>query len=724
MTAFLRRSGVHIGMSAPPGVAGVKLLETLKLGDCVLTRLPADPAEALAVARYCRERRIGLFFSELLYRGTRALCLAFGRRIPRRAFYSRAELEAIAAAAGDYYGGRMVLGEAGGVLYWPKTYVVRRGVDLWDSLPSVRGAGAAQAQYLRYLRRFLAYERTLGGRPFLNVESSLLFKYHAAAGIDAFCLELMPGDPHRMTAAIRGAARAFRKPWGAHLACEYYGGVRLDGLWLKRWKISLYFSYLGGAQFIWPESGHLGYTTQPSGTRYGFRHPRVRAVRRILRETRRFVGLHGRPASGPRVALGVIHGLQDGTPGLWNPRAWGQVRGRAWRAGPAERGWELLDGFFRREPWSNPYVQGADDFSGQPPFGQVDIVPAEAHLGALRRYRCLLFLGWNTMTPVLYAKLKTYVSGGGHLLLFLPQLGTQTGRTDPLRLFRGGRVADLFGVTVTGWKRTDVYGAKCCAASRLPGYRFPLWRARTDPRFLGEWTPAAVRLEGARVISGYDDGHDATREDLEGRPLLVEHALGRGTAFLVLVREYPASGGLRPFARDVLRTVLAGEQGAIRVQAPDRLRYAVYDEGRGAARREVIYLLNTDPDVAAPVRVWVRGSATAPFLVPPAELRVAYRLGPLVVAPADKNVRLRATHVEARRVRLAFYAVADQEALVFNLSKRPVSAEIGCARRAIPPGGQAAVRVPRAVERRRAAFYRPDYLDEPAVAVPDTTTPY
>ncbi len=77
-----------IGASVPAGVEALKVFRKLKLGECVLTLLPMEKSEALAVAKYCRENRIHLYFSELLYRGDTdaGLCWAARRRMPRSEF--------------------------------------------------------------------------------------------------------------------------------------------------------------------------------------------------------------------------------------------------------------------------------------------------------------------------------------------------------------------------------------------------------------------------------------------------------------------------------------------------------------------------------------------------------------------------------------------------------------------------------------------------------------
>lgn len=686
-----------------------------------------NKTEALAVARYCRTHQIRLYFSELLYRGATDLCWAARRKMPRSEFYSKQDLEEIMDEAAEFYGGRMTLGEAGGVLYWPKAYLIGRRAEEFENLPPVETVTEAQDAYRRYLKHFLEYERNeLGKGPFLNVDSSLVFKYHAAAGIDVLCHEMMPGDPHRMQAAIRGAARAFNKPWGTHIAMACYGGVSFDPLWLKRWKTSLDYSYLTGANFIWPESGHMNYHGHQTKREYSFGSKEVKNCRRILRETYQFSRIHTRPSEGPRVSLGVVYGHGDGAPGLWNPYAWGQFHDPKWLAGPPEKGWDLVDLFHRKEEWSNETVQGEKDFSGNPPDGQYDIVPIEADADALKRYSCLLFLGWNTMTAEIYEKLKEYVRSGGRLVMYLAHLSTHTDRVKDLELFRNGDFHNLFGVKILGKESTEVRGVKCMANSSLSGYRFPLWRINTDPRFLGNFTPAKVAVTTAKVISGYDDFYQTTAKALSSRPVLVENTLGKGRAFLVTVWEYPAADGILRFSRDLIRTVLAGEQGEIRLLTTDRVRYAVY---RGLVtglkmKYRLVYLLNTDPDCDATARLWVRGRVTGSLEIPANEMRLVYCLGDLVVSPENRLVELAGWKQTAHGCEISFHSFVTQRFVFHNLSSQRMQIHLNGRKLAVSSNASGAAMVRRSVDPSRKEFYAADFLEEPSLQNFDCTTPY
>ncbi len=718
---------VLIGASTGRGLAGLQTFLELRLGNCVLADLPFDRDEAVAMMRFCREHEITLFLSELVYRGTTTLYRPAEQKLPRDEFWTKAELNAILAEAGEFYGGRMTIGEAGGVLYWPKDYLRRKDAGSFVALPPCETMLEAREAYVAYLRDFIAFERQeLSDGPLLDVDSSLVFKYHAEAGIDVLCHEALPGDPHRMQAAIRGAARAFGKPWGTHIAMGWYGGVTVDELWLKRWKTSVWHCYLTGSEFIYPESGHLALTEHQTGHRFEARSPEMLAARRILREAYQFSLVHERPAGGPKVTLGILSGYGDGAPGLWNPWAWGQVHDGKWLAGAPERAWELVDQLHRREEWCNYTVQGERDWSGNPPYGQYDIVPIESELDNLQRYECLVLLGWNTMTDELYDKLKAYVTGGGRLLLSLAHLRADAVRGGEPQLFRDGDFTDLCGVKVTGALETSVRGVKFLRQSSLPGYRLPVADAQCDPRFLGNFTPATVELRAcapsARVLAGHDVLFGADAEQIARQPVLVENRVGAGTVLLVTLWEYPADEAVIGLTRELLRVISAGEQGDVRLLASDRVRYAIYDLDSDAG--QVIYLLNTDPDWTAPVRLWVEGRETAEFLIPANEFVLAYRFGPIVVLPLDRRVDLERAEWSEDALELDFHAVVAQEVSVENLGPTEASVTLNGSVADLPPG--ALTRLP--LERRvppAAAGYEPDFADEPACEGEiDSSTPY
>ena len=716
------RDAALIGASVPLGFESLKKTVELRLADAVLVHLPATKEEAFEIARYCRDNELLLFFAELLARGSTELVRREkGEAAPIDEFLSHQDLNEIFDEAGDWYGGRLAIGEAGGVAYWTEKYLTRKtGYQL---PPKVETMEEAHRAYVDYLRPFVAKERVrLGKGPLISVDPSMMFKYLIEAGLDALGYEVHPGDPELAHAAVRGASRAAGAPWGTHIAMLWYGGIRPDRQWLQRWKTSLYYSYMAGANFVWPESGHLRYD-RLMGEQWGFDSPEMKRVRRDLRAARQFSRVHQRPAGGPRTGIGVVHGLHEGCPGLWNKRVWGQAHDEKWLEGPAEQGWDLFNQMFRRQPWWNTHVQGDADRSGNPPGGQSDIVPIEAPLEVLRRYRLLVFLGWNTMTEEIYEKLKAYVSQGGKLLMFLPHLSIETDRAKPIRLFRNGDFSDLFGVQVLGRGDTDVRGVKCAVESES-GYPFARWGEISDARFIGVMQMAHMERCGARTIYGADPSpFKGSMELIEKFPILTEHRVGLGFAYLAVLYQYPGDERIREFSRDLLRTVVAGEEGNLRAVGPDALRYAIYDDILPESRRgvRVIYLQNSDADVPAKARVEAEGSATPWLDIEPAEMRVAYESSGIVIVPRDRRVDVASWTIEAdtRRHEIAFYSVEDQEAEVSNVGSGTLRVAMGDSEKTLEPGASVVMRIPRHVDPAREAFFAGDFAEEADETEPD-----
>jgi len=718
---------VLIGSSIPQGLEQVRLHKKLKQGDFILTTIPRHKEEALAVARYCRENKIYLCFSEFLFRGTYKLCFAFREHIPASQFYSKKDVDEIIDAAGQYYFGRIVTGEIGGVVYWPRHYTINRQARAWENLPAFNTMAEAKKAFVDYCKQWLDYERTnIGKGPLVSADASILQKYQALAGPDTMLLEVMPGDPHLMHAAIRGTAKAFGKKWGAHIAIGCYGGVHFDKLFQQRWRTALYYSYISGAEVIYPESGHYTLRKTAYHQKFGFYSKEMKSIRSILREMWQFARIHTRPASGPLVKVGVVHGNLDGTPGLWNRYVWGQFYDEKWLDGSAERGWNLVERFYRKEDWSKETVQGDCDFSGNPPFGQYDIVPVEAPPDILRNYSCLIFLAWNTMTPEIYEKLKDYVRKGGHLVMFLPQLSTHIGRAEDLNLYRKGDFTDLFGVRVRAKGGKDVIGIKYLANSSLKSYRFPLLHVGSDPRFIGNMTPSRVEMTTGRIIGYWDNSGIQDMEELKKQPMLIENSLGKGKAFLVLAWEYPGDKGLTRLTEDLLHTVLEGEQGNIRLIGSDRVRYAVYEGNLPRFKRKynIIYILNTDPDCSASVRLWLRDRLTEEFIVGPGELRLAYCLNQVVVLPEDKYVDIKSWDFVHYRHSIEFYSLRNQKIRIHNLGKEKLTVLLNGVRCSCRPGESFELHLHKMVDPARKKFFAPDFLKEPAVKYKYVPLPY
>lgn len=707
---------VLIGSSIPSGLEQVRIHKQLKQGDLILTSLPKKKEEALAVARYCKENKIYLFLSELISRGK------YRTRIS-----SEIDFDEVVDTAGEYYFGRFSTCELGGVLYWPKAYTINRRVDEYVNLTPCDTVDQAQKAYIDYARKWIEYDRkAIGKGPLINGGPSLACKYHAMADFDILCLEVLPADPHMMYSAMRGTARAFDKNWGAIIAMQAYGGMNFDELYQKRWRTVLFYSYIVGANFIYSESGHYTYSNKGRGQMYDFDSEETKRIRRVIREAWQFARIHKRPAGGPKTTLGIVHGNHDGTPGFWTRYVWGQFHDEKWLEGPPEYGWRFVDKFYRKEDWPKETVQGNEDFSGNPPYGQYDIVPIEAELNVLQQYKCLVFLGWNTMTTEIYEKLKKYVAAGGHLVMSLPHLSTSVDRTEDLKLLRDGDVSDLFGVKVKGKGQKDVRGIKCIADSSLKSYRFPLWRSRTDPRFIGNLTPARLEITTGRIISGWSDYYYVNSEEVAAEPMLIENSYGRGKTFLVTAWEYPGDDNLTKFTNDILRVVLQGEQGDIRLLSSDRIRYAVYEDKlpHSDKKYSVIYLLNTDPDSNSFAQLWINGRRTNEFIIPANDLRLAYLCGDIVLIPEDKCVDIKDWKISENGQVIELYNARRQTVEVHNVGQSRLTVSLNGVKSLCKVGEKKLLSLKKNIDPARKDFFASDFLDEPAVDYVHSHLPY
>ena len=608
------------------------------LGNFVTVSVCQDPDLMRQIIRYLTAHRTYFSFTSIREHGGRFQLGSKWRKLKRTEFFTSREFAELLKLAGPYYVGRWALTEAAGMLYWPRTYLIGRREHEYEPLPQVSDLVSAKQAYVRLLKRVLRKERAGSPRKLYSVDGSMAFKYAAEAGFRILALEAMAGSPHRMYAAMRGAAVAYGiEELIGYVAYMWYSGFGYDATWLKRWKISLNYAFLQGATVITGESpmyGGLAFVRDGN-------HPAAVGYRSILKEFHEFCQTHPRPRGKPKATLGVVYGNLDGCPGLWNPWVWGQYRHDKWRNGPAEESWELADGLVRKEEWLNTHHVGDRDFSGNPPYGQYDVVPIEADEKILKRYKCLIFLGWNTMTPAIYRKLKRYVQAGGHLVMSVPHLSTQIDRADDLKIIRRGNVQDVFGVRIKRESRRRAEGIKFFTDSCLKTYRFPNWGRHVDPKFLNAGIPLAeVELCGAQVLATTGQAFDHNLDDKDTPPVLVENRCGRGVAILLLSWAYPGDRRCRDLAREIVRVANIGEQGRIRLAGPAGLRYAVYAEKGG----ETIYLLNTEMDIPLRGLLFI-DDLQFTLTVPEAEMRIVTHRGGVALSPVNSP----AVHIASLR---------------------------------------------------------------------------
>ena len=499
--------------------------------------------------------------------------------------------------------------------------------------------------FLRPYRRVAANARTLGVPYLTCIEATAQLRLAMEAGADCPILELTPAEPLSGLASARGAAKAYQAPWwGVTTVLGYYQAP--SNRWTpERLAIGYYTFFAGGASLLLEMNMALAcwglcsafFTQQGSPSMRlddaecrEFDDPICARAREFLADFYRFTQFHPRPAVGPRVSLGIVIGHLDGYVGREQDYVW-CVEDPAFAAGPAEASWRHFPRLFESEEWYTPprkYYWQADPtkprWFGTPPCGQVDIVPAEAPPEVLHGYGCLAFLGWNTMTSEQYAKLTDYVRNGGRLLMCIPHLSTQVRRDTPLELINGGDLTELFGVKVLG-AGPDAEDVQIVEPSAHAPYVLPL-----NALYLEEAPLAKVELHGARVLA---------RPRELSNPVLVEHRLGEGVAWLLCTREYPGTR-LDAFITDLLRTIAEGEQGDIALEG-EKVDYAVYDgETSEGQPLSTVYLVNKSIYGQAHIPRLHVCEARIPLRVEGYGLRIAWVCGAVLVSPYDKFVKV------------------------------------------------------------------------------------
>ncbi|MBO4632177.1 MAG: beta-galactosidase trimerization domain-containing protein [Lentisphaeria bacterium] len=696
-----------VGASIGPGIGPLQDFQKLKLGNIVLIWLPDDKQEALRAVRYCRDHKIYIMLSEIVHRHNHVRWHS-GK-------LSKNDLEEIIAEAGDFFLGRYAVGEVGGMLYWPKCYVIGEEAGAYPNLPPCRNETEAHAAYVDYIREQLAFEREkICDCPLFSADSSILFPYLTEAGIDGQCIEMLPGDPLLTLSAVRGASRAANMVWGVHIAMLWYGGIRMDELWLRRWRIALWTAFISGADFIYPESGHLDYHPVDSKW-FEFNSPELLRIRRELRALYQFTQVHTRPSGGPLTPAAVLQGQDDGHPGIWNPYAWGQYEnGREWETSDAEKGWELFDALFRREDVFHENVTGTHNDSGNPPCGQIDVIPPSADF---TKYSLLLLIGYNRMDDALYDKLIRFVENGGHLVLWLSHFDNAEKRGDPVKLYRGGDLSELCGFKVSGRGKSDVHGMKFVQESSFPEYDFPVRGVNRDPYFIGHAEPAEIEIAdpSVRVLAVFSDVVKDTLENSLKRPLLTERRLGKGAVFTVTAFTKPGACGMRKFGEVLIRSAAKAHLTDLECIAPDMVRRAVYSDGKD---RKILYLLNCDPDLPQAVRLRYRGRLSEVIPLSACEFKAVYVDSGILLIPSDP---LAALHDEGGKWNLDTNA---QTIELENLSGSRKEVSVNGISLVMESQERKAVACPARIPEEKACFLNPGFLDEPEMDMEDKSTPY
>ena len=531
-----------------------------------------------------------------------------------------------------------MLHEYGGVrFYWPESSISRGKTKPGSADNFNQAADEVREVLLAAIRELRSYGISASLK---SVEArGLAVPHYLRCGIDKMDVEMTyQKDTELLYSGIAGAVRSFGKDsFGVDLATLWYGGNVHDELWFKRWRTSLYHAFIRGADPIYAEHGFTGYE-KVLGNSAAINDPMVVRFRKELSDFTAFAQNHPRPAGLPEAEIAVMQGFLDGYCGSDQTHLWGIRSDDRFKVGEAETSWELFNEFYRRSEWHNKELAGDRDFSGNPPAGQVHIIPYDIPDELLQRYKAVIFLGRNVMSDELYNKLVRYVTNGGQLLLTAAHLNTQTTPDGGYIPYNNGDWQELCGVKTASGKTYRPFGVKFKAMPQSC-WVFPLWTSICDPKYPGFSFDAAdlipVNADVLAVNSDRfndqdhqlkaDGGTTATAakgDDAELRAwenltsgVIFGNRCGKGEVILVNSLNYPGATGLKELYTFLMKAACNANYSYPAVESSDRVRYAVYP---GSPR--ILYLLNTEENLEQCAIVHFSGEKRRSVRLAPGEL--------------------------------------------------------------------------------------------------------
>ena len=528
--------------------------------------------------------------------------------------------EKLKKIAGKYYLGDM-LGETGSTYACKLPGYFRNAKVKVD--PPKQGASdmrEAKENYSAVLKDFVERERETGVSNVSTVEATMLNNYNVEMGVDMPFSELLCGDPELIVPALRGAARAYdSKLWGTYVAHEWYGGMRhFDKLKDARLELIYKYAYMSGSEAFCLESGLDRITAY--GADLPDENPISLKNRELFYRICDYIDKDERPFGGPITRVAFIQGNYDAFGGGWGGSAlWSQFEGEQWGHSDAEAGWKIVDDVNKKRDWWEPdsYETKGLDVSGALTDGSYDIIPATSSAEAMKRYDCLIFTGWNTMTESIAENLLEYVKNGGKLLVTAAHLNTNPDRAGAPSYLNNDTVRELLGCSFTGRSTSSNLGMRFVSDSALPNMHYPYAKLRAaDPVYSKGYVKyAEVELCGGEVRSILSDSFLVVEGELNAAPTLIENKCGEGYVILFTSEYYPGHNAVYPMYRSVVREMLRAEtENATQlVLAPSSVRFSVYEGG-------IVYLLNTDASLPSAVVLLPESESPTTLTLKPLEL--------------------------------------------------------------------------------------------------------
>lgn len=539
------------------------------------------------VCEYCRDNGLTLTMDEVMDRSS------WG---PRPVYAdSLSQIAAVLKEYGDVVRGTLMMCEYGGVYFnWPFSSVAEGDAGM----PDIETYAQGESFLRERLAYQMAYADSLGfPRPFVSIEPAPLCCSHLLrSGIDRVDVEMIFGEESELRyAAAAGAVKAFGKDcFGVDNAMVWYGGEQHDELWFKRFRTSLYHSYIRGANPIYSEHGIMDYDAYDH--EFDENHPDVVRYRQVLGEFASWVSRHPRAVGLPRAAVAFLQGRHDGFAGGWQTHNWGQRLREDWRITDEDHAWTLFQSSFQRRLWESRDGNGDVDYSGNPPLGMVEVLPYDAPDSLFSSYKVIILAGRNVMDADLYSCLVNYVRGGGCLLICASHLNEADSPEQGFTPFNAGDWSELTGLRVKGSQVGRMrFGLKFITNPKC-GMKVHQYGKICDPWFTdGGFHIPSFEFCGAVPIAVGSDRFYDTEFNLS-EVLLYENRIGEGSVIFCPSLDSPGSSCVRPFYEYLIARAMESVDVWPKVECSSRVRWAVYPDG-------TIYLLNTEERLSCEVRV-------------------------------------------------------------------------------------------------------------------------
>ena len=297
----------------------------------------------------------------------------------------------------------------------------------------------------RYFVDNLRYSK---GESTRHTGPSTLFRYFYQAGYDWLGAEQMYGPEEIILSSLRGASRAYGHPeYGTLHAMQWGSYPFTDPRHALRLYMSLAVAYMHGSSHMNTEEAL--WTDEYMNDRYsesGKQH--LYAQHQVLD----FVETHSRRGDlTSRIA--VIQGRNDAWKSFCRGPLWSQS-GDKWQFNKAVESFDLLKVFY---PNNIVDCCGPQGWFTATPYGTVDLLPVEAPVDVLKRYKALVFLGWNTYDEQDFWPIVEFVRGGGTLLLTAAHLNAELQPDAPVKFpAKDEAVRELLGADYQQLKEKTV----------------------------------------------------------------------------------------------------------------------------------------------------------------------------------------------------------------------------------------------------------------------------